>query len=113
MFARQMHEMSLFSVIPPMFFSPLAAPGPPVYAELLLMVFTETRRHRQPLSRELALNLVRDVLANEQNSLSMTADALSEDEPVDIGDPLTARAGAILRRLEAYGWLRSEPQSDF
>jgi hypothetical protein len=105
--------MTLFAVIPPTLFSPLASPGAPVYAGALLAIFAETRRHQQPLSRELALNLVRETLSDAGDALAATGEA--EDEPggVDADDPLTARAGAVLRYLARCGWLRAETQSDF
>lgn len=105
--------MSLFATLPPQLFSPLASPGAPVYAGALLAIFAETRRHQQPLSRELALNLVRETLAEAQDGLASTRDA--EDEPAAPAsdDPLGTRAGAILRYLARSGWLRIETQSDF
>jgi hypothetical protein len=106
--------MALFAALPPQLFSPLASPGAPVYAAALLALFTETRRHQQPLSRELALSLVRELLAEAEGGLEATHDA-EEDElaPSPDDDPLSGRAAAVLRYLARSGWLRSETQSDF
>jgi hypothetical protein len=105
--------MSLFASIPDTLFSPLASPGAPVYAAALLQIFAETRRHQQPLSRELAVSLVREVLADAQNALATTSDAGDEVAIEEEDDPLTARAAAVLRYLARSGWLRIETQSDF
>ena len=102
--------MALFETIPSALFSPLASPGAPVYAEVLLQVFAETRRHQQPLSRELVVGLAREVLAVQ--GLAATGDAGDEGAGED-EDPLSVRAAAVLRYLARCGWLRGETQSDF
>ena len=56
----------LFKVVPPNLFRPLAAPGAPVYARALFVLFAETRRHQQPLSRDLALSLVMKILSDPE-----------------------------------------------
>jgi len=104
--------MALFDTIPGALFSPLASPGAPVYAEALLQIFAETRRHQQPLSRELVVGLVREVLADSQQGLAATGDADDGAAGAD-EDPLSVRAAAVLRYLARCGWLRTETQSDF
>lgn len=105
--------MSLFSILPQILFSPLASPGAPIYAAVLLQILAETRRHQQPLSRELAVSLVREVLSEAHDALLTTSNA-DEESTVEVGDdPLVARAGAVLRYLARCGWLRIETQSDF
>ncbi|WP_129630672.1 Wadjet anti-phage system protein JetA family protein [Candidatus Oscillochloris fontis] len=104
--------MPLFTTIPPHLFKPLASPGAAVYAGVLLAIFAETRRHQQPLSRDLALHLVAETLLVLEDGLAATQDAEEESPPPD-DDPLNARAGAILRYLARSGWLRIETQSDF
>lgn len=104
--------MALFDAIPDTLFSPLASPGAPVYAEVLLQIFAAARRHQQPLSRELALGLAREVLAASQHAAAATGDA-SDQAAEDQDDPLSAQAGAVLRYLARCRWLRSETQSDF
>jgi len=106
-------DMALFVTIPDMLFNPLASPGAPAYAVALLQIFAETRRHQQPLSRELAVSLVREVLAEAQDALVTTSDADEESAVDQDDDPLAARAGAVLRYLGRCGWLRIETQSDF
>ncbi|HET9223537.1 MAG TPA: Wadjet anti-phage system protein JetA family protein [Roseiflexaceae bacterium] len=105
--------MALFATIPDTLFSPLASPGAPAYAAVLLQIFAETRRHQQPLSRELAVSLVREVLAEAQDALAATSDDDEESAVEEGDDPLAARAGAVLRYLARCGWLRIETQSDF
>lgn len=105
--------MLLFAAVPQHLFQPLASPGAPVYADVLLAIFAETRRHQQPLSRELALNLVRETLAAAQDGLAATDDAEDEPSAPTDDDPIGVRAGAILRYLARSGWLRIETQSDF
>jgi hypothetical protein len=56
----------LFKVVPPNLFRPLAAPGAPVYARALFVLFAATRRHQQPLSRDLALSLVMKILSDPE-----------------------------------------------
>lgn len=105
--------MPLFAIIPVALFRPLSSAGAPIYAAVLLVIFAETRRHQQPLSRDLAVSLVHEVLAEAQGAIEATGDA--EDEPLATpdADPLVARASAVLRYLARCGWLRSETQSDF
>jgi hypothetical protein len=112
----------LFNVIPAELFRPLAAPGAPVYAGVLFALFAATKRHHQPLSRELAVNLIADLLA-EPDAMSATDDveemaaptaqAKSPGDIVDEADRIQERSGAVLRALVRYGWLRIETQSDF
>jgi len=107
---------NLFDRIPTTFFNPLAAQGAPVYAAVLLCLFAETQRHQQPLSRELAVNLVADILVDMDDtptldSASAPEAALLTEQPA--ADDLPARAGGVLRYLAACGWLRVETQGDF
>src|SRR5262245_37217801 len=102
----------LFDTIPLTLFNPLASPGAPLYAAVLLELLAETRRHQQPLSRELAVNLVREVLAEAREGLEVISDVNDVDARGEADDdPLTVRAGAVLRYLARCGWLRSETQS--
>ena len=82
--------MALFTSILETLFSPLASPGAPIYATALLQIFAETRRHQHPLSRELAVSLVREVLADTQHMLATTSDVGNEIEAEENEDPLTA-----------------------
>src|SRR5437868_12984071 len=100
--------MALFTAIPDTLFSPLASPGAPVYAAALLQIFAETRRHQQPLSRELAVSLAREVLAQAQDAFATISDSGEESVVEEGDDPLTARAGSVLRYLARCGWLRIE-----
>ncbi|NNJ12309.1 hypothetical protein EKD04_018445 [Chloroflexales bacterium ZM16-3] len=100
-------------MLPTTLFSPLASPGAPLYASALLAIFAETRRHQQPLSRDLAVSLVRELLGEDQAALANTADAADAEGSPEDGDPLAGRAAAVLRYLARSGWLRSETQSDF
>ncbi|MSP14340.1 MAG: hypothetical protein EXR62_15485 [Chloroflexi bacterium] len=110
----------LFAVIPPDLFNPLAARGASVYVDVLLALFEETQKHQQPLSRELAVAIVTDVLSAPQ-ALELTAETADEmpspapavEEAPAEEDLLQTRASAILRYLSRCGWLRTETQSDF
>lgn len=105
----------LFDRIPAGLFNPLAAQNAPVYAVVLLRLFEETQRHQQPLSRDLAVNLVADILADVAEAAELTLETAA-DEPADrenADDDLMARAGGVLRYLAACGWLRIETQSDY
>lgn len=118
--------LELFKVIPPNLFRPLAAPGAPVYARALFTLFTETRRHQQPLSRDLALGLVAEILSDPE-AMAVTSDIEEETEDElekpggedgadgfdDEFSRIQSRSGALLRALARYGWLRVEMQSDF
>lgn len=107
----QYRMATLFQVVPTDLFNPLAAPGAAVYVEALLRLFAETKRHQQPLSRDLAMNLVAELLL-DPDALKITADA--DDETAnDEADVIQSRAAAILRYLSRCGWLRVETQSDF
>lgn len=67
----------LFKVIPPNLLRPLASPGAPVYARALFVLLAETRRHQQPLSRDLALSLVSEILYDPE---ALTVASEIEDE---------------------------------
>lgn len=102
--------MSLFDLIPAELFRPLAAPGAPIYSDILLALFEETQRHQQALSRESAMHHIIAVLANP-DAMQLTQDA--QDQVDDETDATLARASAILRYLVHCGWLRAEMQNDF
>ncbi|NJP05135.1 MAG: hypothetical protein HC837_05640 [Chloroflexaceae bacterium] len=104
--------VNLFDVVPATLFNPLVAQGAPTYASVLLTLFAETQRQQQPLSRELAVNLVADLLATQQYTWDINPDQ-SESMSLDEADDLHARAGNLLRYLTRCGWLRIETQSDF
>lgn len=106
---------ALFDILPAQLFRPLAAPGAAVYAQALLTLFAATKRHHQPLSRELAVSLIAELLADPE-ALAVTAELDETEEAEDfIDEParIQARASALLRALVRYGWLRMETQSDF
>jgi len=110
----------LFKVVPPNLFRPLAAPGAPVYARALFVLFAATRRHQQPLSRDLALSLVMEILSDPEVLDAAAAIQDEFEETDDEGEEFTdepgriqARSSALLRTLARHGWLRVETQSDF
>lgn len=109
-----MDSHALFKKLPPLLFSPLAALGAAFYSEVLLTLFVETQRHQEPLSRELALSLILDVL-EEQNAFDITAH-LDEELPEMLTqeeDSNRRRAGEVLRYLSRCQWLHEEIQRDF
>lgn len=112
----------LFKVVPPTLFRPLAAPGAPVYVRVLFTIFADTRRNQQPLSRDLALSLVAEILSDQEmliaaSEIEELTDESSGDgvdkEIEDDLDCIQSRSSALLRALTHYGWLRVETQSDF
>lgn len=102
----------LFDTLPRELFNPLAAQHAPLYAEALLTLYAETQRHNQPLSRELAVGLVADVVDRFADEDLAGLPGLEEDGEAP-EDASLARSGAILRYLVQCGWLRVETQSDF
>jgi hypothetical protein len=107
---------NLFERIPSALFNPLAAQSAPLYTAVLLRLFEETQRHQQPLSRDLAVNLVADILSDATDVDALVSDNGPDDhqsEPGAEGDDLLARASGVLRYLAACGWLRVETQSDY
>lgn len=109
---------NLFDRIPTTFFNPLAARGAPVYAAVLLCLFTETQRHQQPLSRDLAVSLVADILAEMADTTDLDSDTEAAGDGAlllvpDTSSELLTRASGVLRYLAACGWLRAETQGDF
>lgn len=103
------HMTELFSHVPLELFRPLSAQGASLYASALLTIFELTRRYSQPLSRELAMHGLMELL---QDRVTDGLDELNVQEDDDT-DPLRAKASALLRYLERCGWLRSETQADF
>ncbi len=106
-----MKRYDLFAKVPASLFSPLAAQGATLYSEVLLVLFEETQRHQEPLSRELCVLLIADLL-DAPNALEVTAD-LSEEDDVQEADRVRARAGAVLRYLTRCQWLHAELQENF
>lgn len=114
---------SLFDRIPATLFQPLAAQHAPLYAAVLLRLFAETQQHQQPLSRDLALSLVADILADQPDQPDQDIQAVGDDnrnpqaappdQPDEAIDRLTARASEVLRYLESRGWFSVETQSDY
>ena len=103
----------ILGAIPQSLFQPLAAPGAPIYARILLDFFIQTQSHPDPLSRQLVSDLIYQHIAEPQ-ALSLTQDAQSDEEPSgDRIDLVAVRAGSILRYLERCGWIRGETLSDF
>lgn len=106
---------NLFDHIPLRLFRPLAAQGAPIYAEVLLRLFAETQRHLQPISRDLATQVIVEVLSAPE-AMEMTNEVVTEEHlppTTEIADEVDARATAILRYLTQCGWLRVETQRDF
>lgn len=103
----------LFDTLPRTLFNPLAAQHAPLYAEVLLTLFAETQRHQQPLSRDLALSLVIEVVDRIAADADLAELPGLDQALADEGDVAIARSGAILRYLAQCGWLRVETQSDF
>lgn len=65
-----MGQFGLFEKLPYSLFAPLAAPNAAFYSEVLLVLFAEAQHHREPLSRELSLTLVMDVLEMMEGLMS-------------------------------------------
>ncbi len=106
-----MKRYDLFVKVPSSLFSPLAAQGAALYSEALLVLFEETQRHQEPLSRELCVLLISDLL-DAPHALEVTAD-LSDEDDVQEADRVRARAGGVLRYLTRCQWLHAELQENF
>jgi hypothetical protein len=128
---------NLFDQIPTTLFNPLASPNAPLYAAVLLRLFAETQRHYHPLSRDLVVYLIIDIL--EELPTQQTLEGADDEEQPspdhakardarDDGDDGEARddrndgeatddlrdnAGVVLRYLATTGSLRVETQSDY
>ena len=111
---------TLFDRLPVRLFAPLAAQGAPVYAEALLALFREVQRQPLPLSRELALQIVAEILeapqafegtAELEDGLGEAAEAATTATDAE-EDPVRARARRVLAYLVACGWLKTENQRD-
>ena len=98
----------LFEIIPESFFSPLASPSRLVYWDCICKLFAVTRG-------QLSFGVERSVLMDELEfyfSSTMAAD-LKEAEEAGVGQDPRDKAGFILRRLEACGWLSTETDYSF
>jgi hypothetical protein len=119
-------QYTLFQKLPTPLFSPLAAPEAELYSEVLLVLFVETQRHQEPLSRDLCITLVADVI-EDQNALELLANldggAHSGDDKAQEGrdksgpyneeSDVRSKAGDVLRYLTRCQWLHEEIQADF
>ena len=56
----------ILGAIPQSLFQPLAAPGAPIYARILLDLFIQTQSHPDPLSRQLVSDLIYQHIAEPQ-----------------------------------------------
>jgi Family of unknown function (DUF5716) len=104
---------NLFDTLPHNLFQPLAAQHAALYVEALLALFAETQRQQQPVSRDLALSLVADLIERAAPEGLLDLEPLDTDEPPDGPPDPYARAAAMLRYLTRCGWLRAEMQRDF
>lgn len=105
----------LFDFLPATLFNPLAARGAPIYAEVLLRLLNETQRHTQPLSRNLVLDVISELLSTPE-ALSLTEDAIEREQESladESLDAIQARARDILNYLKQSGWLKEEQQKDY
>ena len=102
---------TLFGSVPTALFQPLAAQGAPVYSQVLLTLFDETQRHNLPLSRDLAVALVAEILTDPE-AMAVTAETVDDIAGESVNDG-RGRASAILRYLVRSGWLREEVSGDF
>jgi hypothetical protein len=105
----------LFTIVPLRFFQPLAAPGAPVYAEILLALLAEAQRQPEPLSHDLAIHVIYSLLADPIR-LDLTHDADEAPATLEAAEPadkIHSQATSVLRYLERCGWLRAETQADF
>jgi hypothetical protein len=109
-----MSQYGLFEKIPSSLFSPLAAQHAAVYSEVLLVLFAETQRHQEPLSRELVITLVMEVLESIEE-IEVLTDPNEEQSTLDHEDQgdIRNRAGMVLHYLVDCRWLHEEIQSDF
>lgn len=109
-----MNRYGLFEKIPPSLFSPLSAQYAVFYSEVLLVLFAETQRHQEPLSRELSITLITDVLETIGDTPAPTdlSDERSTLNAEDSSD-MRNRAGMVLRYLVRSQWLHEEIQNDF
>lgn len=115
---------NLFDAVPPSLFAPLAAPSRRVYAATLLRLY-DLAQGAFVIADAAALEAVLDVVAaaDPDDDAALAEDILAElavlepDPPAEEPDALYRRqratARAILRRLEATGWLTREVQRDF
>ena len=105
---------NLFDKIPSSLFSPLAAQNAPFYSEVLLALFTETQHHQEPLSRELSITIIIEIL-EEVGEIDALPEIIEEQSSIETEDVSDARrkAGAVLRYLVRHKWLNEEIQNDF
>lgn len=111
-----MGERVLFQKLPVSLFVPLASPLAEVHAEVLLRIFGETQRHQEPLSWDLCVTLIEEVLGDHASDEAFAQVAWEDDEPeatlawLEENQELRSKATRMLRELKQYQWLREEPQ---
>ena len=106
-----MNQYRLFEKIPLSLFSPLAAEYAAFYSEVLLVLFDETKRHQEPLSRDLSITLITGIIIT-QNEIDLPGDI--DEQQLDVSDDnLRSKAGGVLRYLIRCAWLHEEIQNDF
>lgn len=97
---------TLFQVIPPNFFSPLASPNRLVYWECIQKIFSI-------MNNQLSFGLEREILADElQFYFEQNLAAEFFEETPGNSDP-RKKANDMLRLLENYGWLEIETDKSY
>lgn len=114
----------LFDRLPATLFQPLAAPSRRVYAAVLLRLY-ELAQAMATVEEEAAVEAIVDVVAAAgQAECDLLVEETQEELQTLAGEPQEAdlqdsyrrqrlQARAILRRLEAAGWLAREVQRDY
>lgn len=115
-----------FDILPPALFQPLAAPSRRLYLTVLLRLFS-LAQEAAILDEEAVVLAVLDVIATSGNEIAeWDAETQAEFAALEAVLPTEAtdttgetyrrqriQARALLRRLEATGWLKREPQPDY
>jgi hypothetical protein len=108
-----MTQRLLFQKLPVSLFVPLAAPLAELYADVLLRLFIATQQHQEPLSWELCISLIVEIIEDREHTEQLTLwEEAPPEEGENAGRDTRSRATEILRHLKQYQWLREEIQAD-
>lgn len=104
--------LKLFSVIPDRFFIVLASPARELYAHVLFLLYDLYRQNLYGIPREVVIDCATSYLEQE-DAEGMDALLAGELEEAPLGLSPREKANALLRKLQASGWVDIETRTNY
>lgn len=104
--------MSLFTIVPDNFFSILASPNREIYAEALLVLYSQLETDEMSIKKNDYLRTLRDKFRDIVLELDLSEEDDDEIDDSPFSESLPSKAAFIVRRLEECGWIEIEIDPD-